>query len=192
MTFSAAAAVVAFQSMSRDPRVKFINKWSRKLHRWGAILIALPLLVVICTGLLLQLKKEWVWIQPAERRGVGTTPSITFDQILTALRGVPEADVESWEDVDRLDVRPGKGMLKVRCNNDWEVQIDTATGEVLQVAYRRSDLIESIHDGSFFHASAKLWVFLPSGLVLLALWITGVYLWVLPIWAKRSGRKRRA
>jgi uncharacterized iron-regulated membrane protein len=178
--------------MSRDPRVKFINKWSRKLHRWGAILIALPLLVVICTGLLLQLKKEWVWIQPAERRGVGTTPSITFDQILTALRGVPEADVESWEDVDRLDVRPGKGMLKVRCNNDWEVQIDTATGEVLQVAYRRSDLIESIHDGSFFHASAKLWVFLPSGLVLLALWITGVYLWVLPIWAKRSGRKRRA
>jgi len=192
VTFSAAAAVVAFQSMSRDPRVKFINKWSRKLHRWGAILIALPLLVVICTGLLLQLKKEWVWIQPAERRGVGTTPSITFDQILTALRGVPEADVESWEDVDRLDVRPGKGMLKVRCNNDWEVQIDTATGEVLQVAYRRSDLIESIHDGSFFHASAKLWVFLPSGLVLLALWITGVYLWVLPIWAKRSGRKRRA
>lgn len=192
MTFSAAAAVVAFQSMSRDPRVKFINKWSRKLHRWGAILIALPLLVVICTGLLLQLKKEWVWIQPAERRGVGTTPSITFDQILTALRGVPEAEVESWEDVDRLDVRPGKGMLKVRCNNDWEVQIDTATGEVLQVAYRRSDLIESIHDGSFFHASAKLWVFLPSGLVLLALWFTGVYLWVLPIWAKRSGRKRRA
>lgn len=192
MTFSAAAAVVAFQSMSRDPRVKFINKWSRKLHRWGAILIALPLLVVICTGLLLQLKKEWGWIQPAERRGVGTTPSITFDQILTALRGVPEAEVESWEDVDRLDVRPGKGMLKVRCNNDWEVQIDTATGEVLQVAYRRSDLIESIHDGSFFHANAKLWVFLPSGLVLLALWFTGVYLWVLPIWAKRSGRKRRA
>lgn len=177
--------------MSRNPRVKLINKWSRKLHRWGAILIALPLVVVICTGLLLQLKKEWHWIQPEEQRGVGGEPTITFDEVLSALRAVPEAEVESWEDVDRLDVRPGKGMLKVRCNNKWEVQIDTATGEVLQVAYRRSDLIESIHDGSFFHERAKLWVFLPSGVVLLGLWLTGVYLWVLPIWAKRAGKKRR-
>ena len=32
---------------------------------------------------------------------------------------------------------------------------------------------------------------LPVGAVLLALWGTGIYLWILPIWAKRSGRRRR-
>ncbi len=88
--------------------------------------------------------------------------------------------MKSWEDVDRLDVRPGKGMLKVRCKNRWEVQIDTSTGAVLSSALRRSDLIESLHDGSWFHPFAKLGLFLPTALVLTALWVTGVYLWLLP------------
>lgn len=43
-----------------------------------------------------------------------------------------------------------------------------ATGELLQVAYRRSDRIESIHHGSFFAGDwTKLGLLLPSGLVLL-------------------------
>ena len=39
---------------------------SRKAHRWGAIAVALPFLVVIATGILLQLKKNWSWVQPVE------------------------------------------------------------------------------------------------------------------------------
>ncbi|MEC9374219.1 MAG: PepSY-associated TM helix domain-containing protein [Planctomycetota bacterium] len=178
--------------MSRHPAVKWFNKWFRKWHRWGAIAIALPLLVVIASGILLQLKKDWSWVQPPTSRGVGGDPSITFDQILEAAKRVPQAEIASWDDVDRLDVRPGRGIVKVRANNRWEIQIDTRTGEPTQIAYRRSDLIESIHDGSWFHDAAKLWVFLPSGIILLALYVTGMYLWVLPIIAKRSGRKRRA
>lgn len=48
---------------------KFLNKWTRKLHRWGALLTAVPLLLVIVTGLLLQVKKEAAWIQPPTMRG---------------------------------------------------------------------------------------------------------------------------
>jgi uncharacterized iron-regulated membrane protein len=178
--------------MSRIPTTRFVNKYSRKLHRWGAILIAIPAVIVFSTGILLQLKKHSAWIQPAESRGSAPNSLvISFDQVLEALRTVPEAQVQSWEDVDRLDVRCGRGMLKVRCNNNWEVQIDTTTAEVMQVAYRRSDIIESIHDGSYFHDQAKLWAFLPTGAILLALWLTGIYLWVLPFWAKRQGRKKR-
>ena len=102
----------------------------------------------------------------------------------------PEAGIASWSDIERLDVRPSKGIVKVRAVSNWEVQIDTATGEVLQVAYRRSDLIESIHDGSWFHERAKLFVFLPAAVVLLGLWGSGVYLFLLPYLAKR--RKRAA
>jgi len=178
--------------MSRHPVVKSADKWFRTLHRWGAILIALPVALVIGTGLILQVKKESDWVQPATQRGSGDEPTISFARLLEVARTVPEARIEEWSDIDRLDVRPTKGVVKVRATSRWEVQIDTATGEILQVAYRRSDLIESLHEGSFFADWAKLWVFLPSGVVLFALWLTGIYLWVLPIRAKRSGRKRRS
>ena len=104
---------------------------------------------------------------------------------------VPQAEIASWDDIDRLDVRPSKGMVKVRGKNRWEIQIDAQTGEVLQVAFRRSDLIESIHDGTYFHDSFKLWVFLPAGLILAALSITGLYLFCLPYLAKRRQRRKK-
>ena len=139
-----------------------LAKTSRSLHRWGAVLTALPLLVIIVTGLLLQLKKEWAWVQPPTQRGAGTELALSWEQILEAARAVPEAGIDSWEDVDRLDVRPGKGMLKVRAKSRWELQLDAATGELLSSTYRRSDLIESLHDGSWFHDAAKLWIWLPT------------------------------
>jgi uncharacterized iron-regulated membrane protein len=169
-----------------------LSKLNRDVHRWGSLLVALPVAVIIVTGVILQLKKEVAWIQPPTRRGSNGEPSLSFDQILATTRQVPEAEVEDWTDIDRLDVRPGEGMLKVRCRNRWEVQLDTKTGEVLQVAYRWSDLIESIHDGTFFHDRVKLWVFFPSALVLGVLWSTGIYLFILPYFAKWTKRRKKA
>jgi hypothetical protein len=83
-------------------------------------------------------------------------------------------------------------MLKVTAQNGWEVQVDTQTREVLQVAYRRSDTIEAIHDGSWFHPEAKLWVFLPAGAILGILWLTGMYLFLLPYIARARNRRRQA
>ncbi len=156
----------------------------RKWHRWGAIVIAAPFLLVIVTGLLLQVKKQWSWVQPPTKRGVGKYPTVSFDTILQAAQQIEQAQIDSWQDIERLDVRPERGIVKVRSRNDWEVQIDIQTGEVLQSAYRRSDLIEALHDGSWFHEQAKLWIFLPSGVVVLTLWITGIYLFFLPEWVK--------
>jgi uncharacterized iron-regulated membrane protein len=166
--------------------------WARKGHRWGAFLIALPFLLVIVTGILLQLKKEWSWVQPPSSRGQGKTPAISMDVLLEAARSQPETEVKGWEDIDRVDIQPSRGIAKVQSHSRWEVQVDLKTGKVLQTAYRRSDLIESLHDGSWFHSSAKLWVFLPSGVVLLALWMTGVYLWWLPVAGRRASRRRRS
>ena len=168
-------------------------KWSvlsRKSHRWGAVLVAVPFLVVIVTGILLQVKKEFAWIQPATQRGEATTPSISFKSILERARSVPEAEIQNWDDIDRVEVQPDKGIAKIRAKNRWEIQVDAETGELLQVAYRRSDLIESLHDGSWFHDNAKLGLFLPSAVVVFGLWWTGLYLFILPNWV-RWQRKRR-
>lgn len=168
----------------------WLNRWTRRLHRWGAILTLAPLVVVITTGILLQVKKQVPWVQPPTQRGSPNTPNVSFDRILEIARGIEHSAVDSWQDIDRLDVRPDKGVVKIRARSRWEIQIDAATGEILQVAYRRSDLIESLHDGSFFGDAAKLWIFLPSGLILLGLWLTGAYLWLVPIVSRRRARIR--
>lgn len=166
-----------------------LNFLNRKVHYWASIIIAIPILIVIVSGILLQTKKQFAWIQPPELQGAGKSPSISLAQVLEISKTVPEAQIKTWNDIHRLDVRPSRGMLKVWSKTNWEIQIDTETGTILQTAYRRSDIIEAIHDGSFFHENIKLFIFLPAGIILLILWITGIYLFVLPIWVKRRHKK---
>ncbi len=165
---------------------------SRKFHRIGAVVSAIPVLIVLVTGIVLQLKKEFSWIQPPTANNDGPGLEIAFDDVLAAIRTVPEAGLQSWDDVDRLDVRPAKGIIKVRGKNRWEVQVSATSGKVLQAAYRRSDFFEELHDGSWFSDSAKLWIFLPAAVILLILWITGAYLWLLPYRVRRAKRQRLA
>jgi uncharacterized iron-regulated membrane protein len=162
------------------------NVLNRKIHYWASAIVTLPLLVIICSGLLLQAKKQSAWVQPPERRGTGKAPVISLEDVLARVKEVPGMHVQSWDDVNRLDVRPGRGMVKVWLNNGYEVQVDLGTGKVLQAAYRRSDLIESIHDGSFGGDWTKLGLFLPTGITLLLLWFGGVWMFWVPFWAKRK------
>jgi uncharacterized iron-regulated membrane protein len=167
--------------------VKF-NILNRKIHYWLSIVVALPILVVIVSGLFLQTKKHFDWIQPTELRGASQTPMISLPEVLEISKAVAQAEIETWDDINRVDVRPSRGMLKVWAKNNWEIQIDAETGAVLQTAYRRSDIIESIHDGSFFTETVKMWIFLPAGIILLLLWLTGIYLFILPYWVRRRKR----
>ena len=167
-----------------------LRKDSRKLHRWGAILIALPFLIVLLSGLFLQVKKQFNWIQPSSQSGSAIGASVPFDSVLTIAKSIPELETKKWTDIDRLDVRPEDGIMKIRGTNGWEAQIDSHSGEILQIAPRRSDVIEAIHDGSWFHEKAKLWIFLPSAGVVTILWLTGIYLFFYPYWAKYRNRKR--
>jgi uncharacterized iron-regulated membrane protein len=169
------------------------QKLLRQIHHWASPVIMLPLGLVVVTGILLMLKKDIAWIQPPTQRteAAGELPQQSFSALFDAARSVPELELTSWQELDRVDVKPDKGVVKFVAGNGWEAQIDSATGEVVQVAYRRSDLIESLHDGSFFASWAKLWVFLPSGVVLLVLWGTGIYLFILPHWKKAQKRRAR-
>lgn len=161
------------------------HRFNRRFHYWTGFAIALPLSVVIVTGLLLQLKKHWSFVQPPEQRGSAPEPQIGFPDLLAAARtrSGPEG---GWGDVERIDVRPGRGLAKVRLQDGWEVQVDLGTGEVLQTAYRRSDLIESIHDGSFLAGDwTRLGLFVPVGVVLLLLLASGLWMWWHPFALRR-------
>ena len=166
-----------------------LKRLLRQIHYWLSLATFLPTGIILVAGIFLMLKKEISWIQPPTSRGVVSEqiPDISYQQILDTSRLHPEAGISQWSDISRIDLRPDKGIAKIQSISGWEIQIDTSTAAVLNVAYRRSDLIESIHDGSYFSRSIKLYVFLPTGILLLIMWGTGIYLFLLP---RLQNRKR--
>lgn len=166
------------------------HRLNRKIHFWGAILCALPVLLMIGSGVLLLLKKESDWIQPATIKGNKGAPMLAYSQIMAKAQAEPLLEVETWQDIKRLDVRPSKGVIKLQSRNGYEMQLDQQNGEVLKVDYRRSDIIEAIHDGSYFHDKAKLGLFLPASIILFTLWVTGIYLFIITLQARARKRRR--
>ncbi len=167
-----------------------LKRLLRQIHYWLSLVVFLPAGIIFAAGIFLMLKKEVEWIQPSTSRGVVSEqiPAASFEQMLTSVRHHPEAGIAKWSDIDRIDLRVDKGIAKIRAHSGWEVQVDTKTAEVLNVAYRRSDLIESIHDGSFFSDGVKLYIFLPTGILLIIMWGTGIYLFLLPRMRRRKKR----
>lgn len=150
--------------------------------------------LIIGAGLFLMLKKEISWIQPPTQKGIERVeaPAQNLETLFDHARAVPQLSITRWDQLARVDIKPDKGIAKFVSHNNWEAQIDTKSGNVLQVAYRRSDIIESLHDGSFFGDWVKLYIFFPSGIILLFLWGTGIYLFFLPHYKRFQKRKRPA
>lgn len=170
------------------------SKLLRWIHNWGSIIISIPLVIMIGAGVFLMVKKEFEWIQPGSEKGVEKTavPTASIADMWAAAKAVEHAGFTTWAELKRADLKPDKGILKLVSPTDWEVQVDTTTAKVLKVAERRSDIIEQIHDGSWFAEPFKLWLFLPVGIVLFVLWVTGIYMFFLPVYQKAKKRKDKA
>ncbi|MBT8473356.1 MAG: PepSY domain-containing protein [Marinicaulis sp.] len=164
----------------------------RNIHHWGSLFIMLQMGLVIGAGLLLIVKKQVDWVQPPTVKGEApdAVPTQTMEQLFASAKSEPRLSITDWRELSRVDFKPDKGVVKFVAANNWEAQIDTATGEILQVSFRRSDIIESLHDGSFFADWVKLYIFFPSGIILLVLWGTGIYLFFLPH-VKNALKERR-
>lgn len=161
---------------------------SRSLHKWIAVVTAVPLLVIFVTGILLSISALVPALQP---QPTPSSPQITIglDEILDAARTVPEASIREWNDVAQLDLRPAKGIIRVRAKNYWEIQVDGVTGEVLAAAPRPKTLLITLHDGTWFGGTAmKYGVFLPSGLSAFFLLVTGLVLFIVPQMKKRRAK----
>lgn len=168
--------------MSAAPRL------FRKIHYWTSLPLLLTIFIIAVTGSLLALKKDFAALQPPTQSGSrpGDLRRPLSDIVAAAL---PAAKATA-KDVERIDVRPGDGVAKVVFHSRTEVQVDLASAKVLQVGYRTSDFIETIHDFSFLGGGAKYIFSFGSGLALLGMAGTGVYLFLLPMLARR--KKRRA
>ncbi len=153
-----------------------------------AIILAVPLIIIFSTGILLSISSKVQWLQPkVETKSIAPEGiSLSFDRILEIAQSVPEAEIKTWNDVAQIDARPKSSVVRVRAKNYWEVQIHGHTGDVLSSAKRWKTFFILVHDGSWFAEWIKSWIFIPSGIGALLLWITGILIWIIPVFKKRG------
>ena len=177
--------------MIREKIVRLLRRF-RIFHRWIGISLAVFLLISAFTGILLSLKKNFDILQPPTQKGQSADLSTwkSLDELkLIAVQEVQKDNPNSENSVERLDVRPSKGVVKVLFKQEnLEVQLDGTSGEVLSVAPRWSDWLESLHDGSIISDLFKPISMNILGWGLIVMIISGFWLWYGP---RKLRRKRR-
>ena len=173
----------------------------RKLHRTTGALLFFFFLFISITGLLLGWKKNSSGLILAKtEKGTSTELSewLPLDTLkLTALKIFRDSiSSETSLEIDRIDVRPDKGVLKFKFKDNFHgIQLDGATGALLKIENRRSDFIEQVHDGSILdrylgtsNGQIKLFYTSVMGLSLLLFSVTGFWLWYGPKRMKRIAK----
>jgi uncharacterized iron-regulated membrane protein len=181
-----------------------VLKFARKLHRTTGALLFVFFFVIALTGLLLGWKKHSGGIiLPKSYQGKSTDMKDWLPMDVLYKKAVVIAHQEISPDLspelDRIDVRPDKGMVKfVFVQDYWGLQIDCTTGELLHVERRRSDFIENIHDGSILdylidtnYGQFKLVYTTIMGGALLLFTISGFWLWYGPKRYRATSRLHR-
>ncbi len=167
---------------------------SRVWHRWMGAGAALFLASIAVTGFLLANKGRLSWMRPPEAKGGAfeqLAEVVTLDQAAQAAFALGHPELQSHKDIDRIDYRPKHNIFKVISKDGYrEVQVDGKTGEVLSSSFRTDQLTEDIHDLSFFGDFFHEWLLSLVAVVLLALSVSGTYMFVVPILRRRAFKKR--
>jgi uncharacterized iron-regulated membrane protein len=173
-------------------KVRSLRK-TRPFHRFFGLVLSLLILISAGTGIFLSLKKEAEFLQPSSRQAEVTSLEdwLGIDQLaLKAQDALLDSLLIQNITIDRLDVRPDKGLAKVRFEDDWEVQIEGSTGKILNIGKRHADWIERIHDGSIISDGFKLVSMNLLGFGIIFLSLSGLWLWYGPKLVKRSRARK--
>tara|TARA_R110000764_G_scaffold90718_1_gene173165 strand:- start:313 stop:891 length:579 start_codon:yes stop_codon:yes gene_type:complete len=191
--------------MRKDTKRQRQAKWLRifrKIHRITGASLFLFFFFIATTGLLLGWKKHSAGIILSKSYQGSSTELkdwLPIDSLNTMANYylLEKISPELSTDIDRIDIRKDKGMVKfIYSEHLWGLQLDGATGKLLHIDRRYSDLIENIHDGSILDkylgtSNNQIKVFYTTimGVALLVFTITGFWLWYGP---KRMRRNNSA
>ncbi|WP_047247138.1 PepSY-associated TM helix domain-containing protein [Maribacter thermophilus] len=188
------------KTKKRKQQAKILRDF-RKVHRLTGAWLFIFFLFISITGLLLGWKKNTNGLILANTE-TGTTTEIAewlpLDDLRQNAQQIFEDSISTKlsSEIDRIDVRPNKGILKFKFkDNFYGIQLDGATGKLLKIERRRSDIIEQIHDGSILdrylgtsNTPIKLVYTTITGLALLIFTVTGFWLWYGPKQMKKTSK----
>lgn len=171
----------------------------RKVHRTTGIILFVFFIFVSVTGILLGWKKhsgEIIIPKTYEGTSNDLKDWRTISELHTSANGILHDSIDSELSIiiDRIDIRKKKGSVKfIYEDHFWEIQLDGATGKLLSIGKRHSDLIENIHDGSILDnyfgtnkGQIKLIYTSIMGLALLLFSISGFWIWYGPKRMRKS------
>lgn len=184
----------------RQKQAKLIRIF-RKVHRTTGAALFVFFFFIAVTGLLLGWKKHSGGIIMSKSyQGTSTNLKdwLPVDSLNTLSNAylLDKVSPELSTEIDRIDIRKDKGMVKfVYTDHIWGLQLDGATGKLLHIEQRYSDLIETIHDGSIIDnylgtSNKQIKVIYTSvmGIALLVFTITGFWLWYGPKRMRRNSK----
>ena len=161
-------------------------------HLWLGVIFTVALVVIAVTGILLNHKRALGLMPDVPHEPTAPFASaLSLDSLaVIALQSAGEARAGTVQPsaadpararVDRMDVRPRDGYVKVRLRDaaSTEVTIDVATGRVLHVGRRGDVFLEKLHSGEAFGGA---WVLLSdaAAVALVITLLTGYWLWLAP------------
>jgi hypothetical protein len=166
------------------------TRWAFYTHLWLGVVATVALISVSVTGVLLNHKRGLGLMPEVDNAGSALRASLPLDSLaIAALQAVPAEARGTWQTgapvdpsvIDRMDVRPRDGFVKVRFRDpsNTEATVDLATGRVLHVGARNDVFLEKLHSGEIFGDG---FVLLSDGaaVLLIVTLITGYWLWLAP------------
>ena len=157
----------------------------RVLHRICGLIGAVFLIVISITGFLLALKGQVSAIKVPTQKGtkVATSQDIIHPaKVLEVVFGLGIAELAEASHIDRLELHLSKNVYKVTSKEGYhEVQVDVASGKVLSIGTRNDQLLEDIHDLSYFNPAFRIWLLPVVATLLFALGTTGLTIYFTPI-----------
>ena len=167
---------------TRAPRKgRGVAKASFHLHLWLGVLSTGVLILVSLTGILLNHKRPLGLMPDVPNQPTGAFADALPLAVLAERAAVGVGPAIADQGIDRMDVRPGDGLIKVRYNDRevTEATVDINTGAVLHVGVRNDVFLEKLHSGEIFGSN---WVLLTdvAAILLVVVLITGYWLWLYP------------
>lgn len=170
-------------------------KWLRNLHKIIGLICCLFLCVISLTGFFLAMKSRFGWIRPDAQAGTEFAhPSelAPIHLVLDAAFAAGFSEVKVIEDIDRLEFHAEDRIWKILSKEGFrEIQIDGVTTEVLSRGQRNDQMLEQLHDMSFFSDWLHDLVLplVAGGLFLLSL--SGVIMYMVPVFRRWKFNRRQ-
>lgn len=184
------------------PARRRLSRIAFYVHLWLGVLSTIALIAISVTGILLN-----------HKRGLGLMPDVEHEptgQLAAALpverwaeaalAAAPAVSRPGWNPgdpvdiglIDRMDVRPRSGYVKVRLRDkaSMEMTVDLNSGEVIHTGRRADVFLEQLHTGEIFGGLRFVILSDIAAIALVLTLITGYWLWLVPKLARGQPARR--
>ena len=189
---------------SPHPRRRQLSRAAFYIHLWLGVLSTIALIAISITGILLNHKRGLGLMPDVPHEPTGEfTAALPIERLAyAALVAAPAAAKGDWKEdhavdiglIDRMDVRPRDGFVKVRLRDKASVEmtVDINTGRVVHVGRRGDVFLEKLHSGEIFGGLPFVIISDIAAVALVLTLITGYWLWLVPKLSRGTRDEERA